>query len=160
MRQATRQTDKTANLNLASRFIQRNTAQAHLLFARFQPINGVTMKLFVTSLGLTLALSASAADSINAEVKRHSGSNLEISHDCADAGTLEITGSNNEVEVIGDCQRLTLTGSNSTVTLEGIVQISMIGSNNEVSYKRVLGKAKKPDLSLIGTNNQVYKDSR
>lgn len=67
---------------------------------------------------------------------------------------VEVTGSDNQLTLTGDCKSVTVSGANNKVKVEAVATIDVAGSGNEVLWKRAVG-AKKPKVSRTGVNNKV-----
>ncbi|WP_257448122.1 DUF3060 domain-containing protein [Archangium lipolyticum] len=83
-----------------------------------------------------------------------SGANSQETHRCSPKTEVEITGSDNEVTLTGDCKSVSVNGSGNKVQVEAAAAITVMGADNEVIWKRGVG-AKKPKVSRTGTDNKV-----
>src|SRR5262245_21956419 len=79
-----------------------------------------------------------------------------LSHACEANEKVVVSGSDNKVNLTGDCAKVAVMGSKNVVTIEGAARISVMGTDNEVSYKRGVG-GKGPNISRMGTGNKVTK---
>jgi hypothetical protein len=69
-------------------------------------------------------------------------------------GDVEVAGNENDVTLTGDCNRVAVTGNTNHVQIEGAVEIGVLGNDNNVRWKRGVGKAV-PKVSNPGNGNQV-----
>ncbi|WP_224372890.1 DUF3060 domain-containing protein [Hyalangium versicolor] len=95
-------------------------------------------------------------DSSGSEVEI-TGSGRKETLSCSGTTEVSISGSSNELTITGDCKSVEVTGSTNKVTLEGVGRIDVTGSSNTVTWKRAVGKAKKPKVSATGIGNKVSK---
>ena len=93
--------------------------------------------------------------------EKPSGDKLEVSgmggnatHHCTPKTEVEVTGSDNQVSLTGDCKSINVSGATNKVKAEGVATITVSGSDNEVTWKRAVG-GKKPKVSRTGVNNKV-----
>ncbi|PTL83452.1 DUF3060 domain-containing protein [Vitiosangium sp. GDMCC 1.1324] len=89
------------------------------------------------------------------------GTSLEISdsgaketHRCSPKTDVNISGSDNEIILTGECKSVSVSGSTNKVKVEATGTISVEGADNEVTWKRAVG-GKKPKVNRVGTNNKV-----
>ncbi|EPX55614.1 hypothetical protein D187_009225 [Cystobacter fuscus DSM 2262] len=83
-----------------------------------------------------------------------SGVGAKETHRCSSKTEVDISGSDNEVTLTGDCKRVSVSGAGNTVKVEAVGAIDVTGANNTVTWKKALG-AKKPKVSRDGANNKV-----
>jgi hypothetical protein len=80
-------------------------------------------------------------------------------------GTFTLTGACTEVNVNGDSVKLTLdsvetlnvNGAKNVVKTTSLGATNINGAGNKVTYKKVLGKGKKPKVASVGKGNAVTK---
>ncbi|WPB77827.1 DUF3060 domain-containing protein [Archangium violaceum] len=96
-----------------------------------------------------------------ASVKQQAGAALEIvgsesqeSHRCSPKTEVNISGSDNEITLTGECKRVSVSGSTNMVKVEAAAAIEVMGSDNQVTWKREVG-GKKPKVTRTGSNNKV-----
>jgi hypothetical protein len=82
----------------------------------------------------------------------------KVKHSCkADAPLIvSIIGNNNQVTVDGECKKLVVTGNSNKVTIEAVGEISALGDNLDISYKRGLG-GKEPVITKVGEKIKIVK---
>lgn len=90
--------------------------------------------------------------------------------DCAKDGNVTLAGNHLSITASGVCASVTLAGNDNsftgsatkvsvpgnhnTIALAGADDVSVMGNDNTVTIKKAL-KRKKPNVSNVGTNNQV-----
>lgn len=75
--------------------------------------------------------------------------------DCA-GQDVSVAGNDNNLTFRGDCQNVSVTGNDNYVKLEGVARLSVMGSKNEVTYRRGVG-GRDPAVSSMGKQNTVSK---
>lgn len=75
-------------------------------------------------------------------------------HRCSPKTEVEISGTDNEVALSGECKSVSVTGSANRVLVEATGTLSVMGSENEVVWKRGLG-GKPPKVTQAGSDNKV-----
>ncbi|WP_434390832.1 DUF3060 domain-containing protein [Melittangium boletus] len=102
-----------------------------------------------------------------------SGTGQKQNVTCEDGGEVKIEGTSNEYVIEGRCARVSVEGTDNTVsvntvdqvTVEGtdnkmrvnaLGQVTVEGTSNEVIWKRTVGAARKPKVSTEGVDNKVY----
>ena len=83
-----------------------------------------------------------------------SGSESQESHRCSPATEVNISGSDNDITLTGECKRVSVNGSTNKVKVEAVAAIDVTGSDNQIIWKRAVG-AKKPKVNRTGHNNKV-----
>jgi hypothetical protein len=83
-----------------------------------------------------------------------SGTGGQETHRCSPKTEVDITGSDNEVTLTGECKSVSVSGANNKVKVDAVATISVTGANNAVAWKRAVG-GKKPKVSRSGANNKV-----
>ncbi|WP_375768778.1 DUF3060 domain-containing protein [Archangium gephyra] len=83
-----------------------------------------------------------------------SGSGSQESHRCSPKTEVNISGSDNDITLTGECKRVSVNGSTNKVKVEAVATIDVTGSDNQVTWKRAVG-AKKPKVNRTGSNNKV-----
>ncbi len=76
--------------------------------------------------------------------------------DASHARTVHIDGSDNRVTLKGECDRVVISGTDNTVTIDGAARIVVSGVDNKVTYKRGAG-GKPPVIQNTGVDNKVVK---
>ena len=66
----------------------------------------------------------------------------------------EITGNDDEITIAGDCSKVEVLGHNNKITLDAVGIITLVGSNNLVTYRQGLNGAH-PKIETVGENNKV-----
>jgi DUF3060 family protein len=89
------------------------------------------------------------------------GAQLEISssgntetHRCSPKTEVSISGSENEITLTGECKSVSVSGADNKVKVEAVGTITVVGSGNEVLWKKAVG-GKKPKVSRTGVDNKV-----
>jgi hypothetical protein len=102
------------------------------------------------------AADAATVDTTSSTIEL-SGSGRHETIACTGGTEVAINGSDNNITLSGDCKSVSVTGSTNQVTAEGMGALSVIGSDNTVTWKHALGKAQKPKVSTTGSGNRVSK---
>jgi len=79
-----------------------------------------------------------------------------VNHACEANERVVVSGSENRVTLTGDCAKVAVMGSKNVVAIEGASKIAVMGTDNEVTWKRGVG-GKGPNVSRMGSNNKVTK---
>jgi DUF3060 family protein len=79
-----------------------------------------------------------------------------LDHACEANERVVVSGSGNRVTLTGECGKVAVMGSKNIVAVEASAKIAVMGTDNEVTWKRGVG-GKGPDVSRMGTNNKVSK---
>ncbi len=119
---------------------------------------------FLAMLALSLTAATASAD-VNVM-----DNDKTITVDCAKDKQVNLLGNHITLTLTGTCDKVTITGNHETVvgsttiayvsgnhntlTLDGVDDISVIGNNNTVAYKKPVAK-KKTAVSNVGKNNTV-----
>ncbi|WNG37204.1 DUF3060 domain-containing protein [Archangium violaceum] len=82
------------------------------------------------------------------------GSSSQETHRCSPKTEVNISGSDNEITLTGECKSVSVNGSSNKVKVEAVAAINVTGSENEITWKRAVG-AKKPKVNRLGVNNKV-----
>lgn len=85
------------------------------------------------------------------------GDNRQETLTCKENTEVSVSGDGNKLTLTGDCQAVNLTGSDNKVTVDGVEEITITGDNNSITWKRVVGGAKKPAVTTTGSGNKVSK---
>jgi hypothetical protein len=83
-----------------------------------------------------------------------SGSGMQETLRCSPKTEVNISGSDNDITLTGECKRVSVNGSTNKVTVEAVATIDVTGSENQITWKRAVG-AKKPKVNRTGHNNKV-----
>jgi hypothetical protein len=83
-----------------------------------------------------------------------SGSGMQETLRCSPNTEVNISGSDNDITLTGECKRVSVDGSTNKVKVEAVATIDVTGSENQVTWKRAVG-AKKPKVNRTGHNNKV-----
>lgn len=83
-----------------------------------------------------------------------SGSGSQETHRCSPKTAVNISGSDNDITLTGECKSVSVNGSTNKVKVEAVATIDVTGSDNQVTWKRAVG-AKKPKVNRTGHNNKV-----
>jgi hypothetical protein len=87
------------------------------------------------------------------------GSGKVVTHSCGKGASARIEGSKNNVVLQGTCTKVSVVGSDNSVTTETVSEISIKGSNNRVTW--VSGpKGRKPKMSQTGLGNLITQATR
>ncbi len=104
-----------------------------------------------------------AQDEDEQDGEETAGAQLEISstgntetHRCSPKTEVDISGSENEITLTGECKSVSVSGASNKVKVEAVGTITVVGSGNEVLWKKGVG-GKKPKVSRTGVNNKVAK---
>ncbi|RYU81895.1 DUF3060 domain-containing protein [Hymenobacter persicinus] len=65
---------------------------------------------------------------------------------------VQVVGNANQATFTGRCGEATVMGADNRVSLENVTSISLIGSNNTVTWRGT-----KPEISNVGTGNRILK---
>jgi len=65
-----------------------------------------------------------------------------------------VAGNDARLRLRGDCKRVTVTGNDNTVTVDGAERLEVLGNENEVTWARGVG-ADAPRVSNVGNRNSV-----
>ena len=79
-----------------------------------------------------------------------------VDHACEANERVVISGSENRVTLTGACAKVAVMGSKNVVAIDGASRIAVMGTGNEVTWKRGVG-GKGPNVSRMGTNTKVTK---
>jgi hypothetical protein len=79
-----------------------------------------------------------------------------LTHACEANERVVISGSGNKVTLTGECGKVAVMGSKNIVAIDASAKIAVMGTDNEVTWKRGVG-GKGPNVSRMGTNNKVTK---
>ncbi len=82
------------------------------------------------------------------------GMGAKETHRCSSKTEVDVSGSDNDVTLTGDCKRVSVSGSGNKVNVEAVGAIDVMGANNAVTWKKAVG-GKKPKVSRSGANNKV-----
>lgn len=107
------------------------------------------------------AASATAAGEADAAPRRSAasgspqmtGSNQNFEYACSGDDLVNLTGSGNRIDLLGDCGTLNVYGSNNTVHAEALKVANVTGVGNEVFWSR----GAQPTLSQTGSGNRLAK---
>ena len=66
----------------------------------------------------------------------------------------EITGNDDEITVTGNCSKVEVLGHNNKITLDTVAVITLVGSNNFVTYRQG-PNGEQPKIETVGEKNQV-----
>lgn len=66
-----------------------------------------------------------------------------------------VGGSDNKINLPGECQRVEILGSDNQVTTDRIHEIVLRGSDNKVTWRTPPAGKKKPKVSTLGADNSV-----
>lgn len=102
-------------------------------------------------------MTAGAEDEAAANRIEIADSDSTSTHRCSPGTEVEVTGASNTVTVTGECKSVTVSGASNKVKVEAVGTITVTGSDNAVTWKRGLGKAK-PKVSRTGVNNKVSQE--
>lgn len=83
-----------------------------------------------------------------------SGSDSRETHRCSPKTEVNISGSDNDITLTGECKRVSVNGSTNKVKVEAVATIDVTGSENQVTWKRAVG-GKKPKVNRTGHDNKV-----
>ncbi|AKJ08350.1 DUF3060 domain-containing protein [Archangium gephyra] len=83
-----------------------------------------------------------------------SGSDSQETHRCSPKTEVNISGSDNDITLTGECKKVSVNGSTNKVKVEAVESIEVTGSENQVTWKRAVG-AKKPKVTRTGHDNKV-----
>ena len=123
---------------------------------------------------LTSALVLLAAAATPAAAKEYAGNDVEVAHDCATDPVIDVDGTNITLKATGVCTTVDVTGNDITLTANDVSELSITGSDNKifvvvtssitvtgsdnvVKYEKAAGKAKRPKIRKVGSNNLVTK---
>ncbi|HYO71362.1 MAG TPA: DUF3060 domain-containing protein [Archangium sp.] len=102
-----------------------------------------------------------AEDKPGATGEKQAGAVLEISgsdgqetHRCSPKTEVNISGSDNDITLTGECKHVSVNGSTNKVKVEAVATIDVTGSENQITWKRAVG-AKKPKVNRTGHDNKV-----
>lgn len=110
--------------------------------------------IVVVACGLTL-VTTTLAGAAFAEDQNLLCSRVQKSVTLSGADSLNLSGSNNQINVSGQGQSIQVVGSNNTILLDGEVGlVQVVGSNNSVRWIKK-GSRKKPGWQSMGTNNSL-----
>jgi hypothetical protein len=76
---------------------------------------------------------------------------------CAGNTVVAISGSANDITLTGECKSVSVAGSANKVSMDGVGELNVSGSSNNVTWKRASGDAKKPKVNTVGVGNKVSK---
>jgi Protein of unknown function (DUF3060) len=127
------------------------------------------MKHVLSAALFTFGLTALAATTAAAEVTimdNHRSTTIN----CAHQREVNVIGNHNKVTLTGTCSALTVTGNHNTVfgstteagvagthntiELEAVDEIAVTGTHNTISYKQPIAR-KRTAVSNTGTNNKI-----
>jgi hypothetical protein len=74
---------------------------------------------------------------------------------CKKGGEVSIEGNSNTYRIVGECKRVSVSGTSNKVRVESVGRVTVQGVGNVVTWERTLGSAKKPKISTEGVNNKV-----
>lgn len=121
-------------------------------------------KVKVQTQGSSTTVETETDDADEAGTDAVSGENVDITGSarretiaCSGNTVVSISGSANALTLTGECKSVSVTGSSNKVTMDGVGEISVTGTGNNVTWKRALGDAKKPKVSATGVGNKVSK---
>ena len=83
-----------------------------------------------------------------------SGSDSQETHRCSPKTEVNISGSDNDITLTGECKKVSVNGSTNKVQVEAVAAIEVTGSENQITWKRAVG-AKKPKVTRTGHDNKV-----
>lgn len=123
------------------------------------------MKLHLFGLVLSTAFVATAAANPYTDNKK------TITHDCAKSPDATVSGNENKITLTGTCtsvsikgnknvltiessKEVSVTGNENTVTVTASDKISTMGNKNTVTWKKGISD-KKPSVSNLGTKNKI-----
>jgi hypothetical protein len=121
-------------------------------------------KVNVQKQGSSTTVEVNEKDGDEAGTGATSGSNIDIigsarkeTFTCAGNTVVSISGSANDITLTGDCKSVSVAGSANKVAMEGVGEINVSGTSNNVTWKRAVGDAKKPKVNAAGIGNNVAK---
>jgi uncharacterized protein (DUF2345 family) len=85
------------------------------------------------------------------------GSSRKGTFGCTGNTVVAISGSANDITLTGECKSVSVAGSANKVSMDGVGEINVSGSSNNVTWKRASGDAKKPKVNAVGVGNKVAK---
>jgi len=115
------------------------------------------MRVALMTLTVVAAVCAGAAGAQSVQqpddqfpTEQLTGSNQLLTHDCADGQYLTLNGSSNRISLTGNCLSIAITGSSNIVTSLQPLNVSAIGSNNQVNWPKTPAE---PHLHFEGSGN-------
>lgn len=79
-----------------------------------------------------------------------------ITHECHDGTDVNVMGNENKVTLTGACGTVTVTGNENSVTVETVAAIAALGNENTVLWEKGPG-GKAPKITNVGTKNKISK---